>query len=54
MKINLSQDIIKTEHKDLLSDLVDDVDEKIKLYTRVLSHVETKQFEATQGKRLQE
>jgi len=42
MKINLSHDIIKSEYKDLLSDLEDDVNEKMKLYTRVLSHVETK------------
>jgi len=42
MKINLSNDIIKSEYKDLLSDLEDDVNEKMKLYTRVLSHVETK------------
>jgi hypothetical protein len=42
MKISLSHDIIKSEYKDLLSDLEDDVNEKMKLYTRVLSHVETK------------
>jgi hypothetical protein len=42
LKINLSQDIIKPEYKDFLSDLEEEVTSNMKKYTKLFTHIEQK------------